>query len=574
MTYKPKTTPMKHQLEYARKLRTRPDEPADEDVMALLAEMGTGKSAMILYEWQEAVDLGELDDLMVIAPAGSYRNWFDSKSDEQLSELETHLDSRLLKRLSVAAWVTGGGATRRRELEKVVATTSGGPRALFMNVEALSTVEEAEEIAVKFLSQRRAMLVIDESTRIKSGKAARTKVIVKRLMPLARARRILTGWVTPKSPLDLYWQFYFLDWRILGYETPLGFRNRYAVTERRCFLPNEVIRAKLRSSMGFKQGENRLPEPHLRHKLTLIREHLDQDHSQVATMKRDILLRKLTDETEQMSRDDMLQLIPQMGGYIQVVEKVKSYQNLEELQKKIAPYSHRVLKADCLDLAKKIYSPRDVELTAEQRRVYEGMKQYAIAEIEDEFVSATSVVTQMIRLHQIVCGHVVTEDGNVRDVESRRVQEILNVLEEHQGKAIVWATYQHEIRKIAAAIKETYGPRSTAIFYGGNRRGRVEDEKKFLGTPECRFMVSTQSAGGVGNNWVVADLVIYAANSYDLELRVQSEDRAHRKGQTRAVTYVDLITRGTVEEKIIHALRNKIDLTTAITGENFREWLI
>lgn len=87
-------------------------------------------------------------------------------------------------------------------------------------------------------------------------------------------------------------------------------------------------------------------------------------------------------------------------------------------------------------------------------------------------------------------------------------------------------------------------------------------------------MVSTQSAGGVGNNWTVADLVIYAANSYDLELRVQSEDRAHRKGQKKSVTYVDLVARGTVEEKIIQALRKKIDLSTAITGENYREWLI
>lgn len=565
---------MKHQRDYLRQLKKRPQQPTTEDVMAVLAEMGTGKSAMVLYEWQQMISDDEIDDLLVLAPAGSYRNWFEDKSDQQRSELATHLDPRLFEKMSVGAWVTGGGVQRRRELDKMM-VVNAAPRALFMNIEAMSTVEEAEEIAKEFLSQRRAMLVIDESTRIKSGKAQRTKTVIKMLMPLAQSRRILTGWVTPKSPLDLYWQFYFLDWRILGYETPLGFRNRYAVVEKKCFLPNEVIRAKLVSSMGIKQGSSTLPDNFLQRKLTTVREHLEQDASQVPRMPRDIVIRKLREEAIMMRRDDMLELIPKLGGYVQVIDKIKEYRNLEELQQKIRPYSHRVLKEDCLDLKPKVYVPRDVALTAEQRRLYDEIKQYATAQIsEEEHVSATSVITQMVRLHQIVCGHVVNEEGVISDVDSRRIKEILEVLEEHQGKAIIWATYQHEIRKIAAALREEHGPRSTALFYGGNRRGRVEDEKKFLSDPECRFMVSTQSAGGVGNNWTVADLVIYAANSYDLELRVQSEDRAHRKGQKKSVTYVDLVARGTVEEKIIQALRKKIDLSTAITGENYREWLI
>lgn len=574
MKYRPQTTPMKHQQDYLRKLESRPDDVTDADVMAVLAEMGTGKSAMILYEWQNAVAADELDDLFVIAPAGSYRNWFEDKSDSQRSELVTHLDPRLYEKLTIGAWVTGGGVAARRQLEKTL-TTNVGPRALFMNVEALSSVEEAENVAVDFLSRGACMLVVDESTRIKNEDAQRTKTIVRRLAPLAKARRIMTGWVTPKSPMDLFAQFQFLDWRILGYETMAGFRNRYANMEKRCFLPNEVIRAKLLSCMGIKNLESRLPDAHLRRKLAVAREHLGQDYSGVAKMPRETVIKKLDEEARIMRRDDMLELIPKLGGYIQVVNKVKSYKNLDELQKKIKPYSIGVLKKDCLDLKPKIYSPRDVSLTPQQRRMYEEIKKYAISEIGDgEFVSATSVITQMIRLHQIVCGHAVSEDGVITDVKSDRINEILEILEEHQGKAIIWATYQHEIRKIADALKKQYGPHSTAMFYGGNKNSRVLEEKKFLGAEECRFMVSTQSAGGLGNNWIVADLVIYAANSYDLELRVQSEDRAHRKGQAHPVTYVDLIARDTVEQKIIEALRKKIDLTVAITGENFREWLI
>lgn len=573
MKYKSPTTPMKHQRQYMQRVAERPSVPSDEDVMAVQGEMGTGKSKMVIDEWQEMVGRNYVQDLLVIAPAGSYTNWFQDKSDAQLSEMKLHLDPRLYEKTTIGAWISGGGKAVRAQLDKMLKAT--GPRALFVNIEAMSTVEKAEEITAEFLSRGQGYFAVDESTRIKSGKAQRTKTIIRQLKPLAKVRRIMTGWITPNSPLDLYWQFYFLDWKILGFETPLGFRNRYAVTEKRCFLPNEVIRARLTASMGVKKGESSLPDERLRGKLTAVREHLEQDFSTVAKMPRDVLVRKLEEEATMMRRDDMVDLIPKLGGYVQVVEKIKSFQNLEELSKKIAPYSHRVLKKDCLDLKPKIYMTRDVQMTAQQRRMYEEIKRYATSEImEDEHVTADSVIVQMIRLHQIVCGHAVSEDGDIVDVESRRIPELLELLEEHEGKAIIWATYQHEIRKIAAAIKEVYGPRSTGMFYGGNRKARVQEEKNFLSEKECRFMVSTQSAGGVGNNWTVANLVVYAANSYDLELRVQSEDRTHRKGQLQAVTYVDLTCRDTVEEKIVQALRKKIDLTTVINGENFREWLI
>lgn len=575
--YKLRSKLMSHQQEYLRRLGKRPASPSDEDVMAVLGEMGTGKSLMVLAEWQDAVGRGELRDIMVIALAGSYRNWFvdRSSSPDDWSELRKHLDPKLYQELVVGAWVSGGNAQSRRALERCLAETRR-PRALFMNVEALSSVARAEEVAVEFLSRGSAMLVIDESTKIKGGRAERTKTVVRKLGPLARARRIMTGWITPRSPLDLYWQFYFLDWRILGFESPLGFRNRYAVVEKQCFLPNDVIRAKLRSSMGLSSGgDSTLSDARLVGKLRATREHVGGSTSKLDTLSRRDVLRKLAEEAAVMRRDSMLELIPKLGGYVQVVDKIKEFRNLKELDGKMSPYSFRVLKKDCMDLPPKVYEPRDVELTAEQRRLYEEIRRCATAELDEEsHVTTTSVITQMMRLHQIVCGHVVDESGELRDVDSNRVGAVLDVVEEHQGKVIIWATYQHEIRKIAAALKKEYGPKSAALFYGGNKSRRGEEERRFLSDAECRFMVSTQSAGGLGNNWVVADLVVYAANSYDLELRVQSEDRAHRRGQTRSVTYVDLIARGTVEEKIIQSLRSKIDLTTAITGENYREWLI
>jgi len=149
-----------------------------------------------------------------------------------------------------------------------------------------------------------------------------------------------------------------------------------------------------------------------------------------------------------------------------------------------------------------------------------------------------------VRMHQILCGHVGAETGRVLPVKSNRVSELLEVLEDHRGKAIIWSCWRPEIDSIVQAIRKEYDDEDVvAQFHGGNPKERVEEEKRFLSDPRCRFMVSSQATGGFGNTWTVADLVVYSSNSYDLELRDQSEDRAHRKGQTKKVTYVDLVAR-------------------------------
>jgi SNF2 family DNA or RNA helicase len=228
-----------------------------------------------------------------------------------------------------------------------------------------------------------------------------------------------------------------------------------------------------------------------------------------------------------------------------------------------------------LDLQPKTYEFRDVELTKEQSRLYDSILHDATAKLNNgTHVTAINVLGQMTRLHQIICGHVRDENGKVQDVESNRMKAIIELLNEHDGKAIIWSVYDPEIRRIAAALATEFGQESVASFWGGNPRVRDQEESRWLSSPECRFMVSTQMSGGKGNTWNPATLVIYAANNHDLEHRYQSEDRCHRIGQTNKVTYVDLIVRDTVEEKIIHALRKKIDLATIITGENFKEWLI
>jgi SNF2 family DNA or RNA helicase len=85
--------------------------------------------------------------------------------------------------------------------------------------------------------------------------------------------------------------------------------------------------------------------------------------------------------------------------------------------------------------------------------------------------------------------------------------------------------------------------------------------------------VGQPKTGGYGITLTAASTVIYYSNSYDLEIRLQSEDRAHRIGQTNKVTYVDIIAPDTIDEKILQALREKINLAQRVLGEDARSWL-
>jgi hypothetical protein len=500
--YTPKTTPMRHQTDAIAACQAKPPVPCPADVFAYLCDMGTGKSKIVLDEWGEMATNGGCKDMLVVAPAGSYRNWYidkDQKNPELWSELRKHVDPEMFERMLFAGWRSGGGGKSLKEQLKYLLATKDPkrPRALFVNVEALSTVDAAQELCREFVDQRGAHLIIDESTIIKSHKAERTKICWE-LGDAALSKRILSGLWTPKGPLDLFSQCYFLDPRILGQTNFFAFQRKYA----------------------------------------------------------------------QMVRQDF-------GGrkFWQVV----GYQNLEELQKRVAPYSYRVLKSDCLDLEPKNYTSVEVDLTPEQKRMISEIKLFGHASIGDtgRFVTTDMIIKQIARITQIGCGYVVDDEEHViHEIPENRTETLLGVLLNHRGKAVVWVPWRHAHAKVVKALKMSFGPKSVAEFHGGNRKDRHLEEQRFLTDPQCRFMVATQGAGMRGNTWVVANLVVYYANNYDLEQRDQSEDRAHRKGQTERVTYVDLISPGTNDENIVKNLRKKISLSSMINGEGYRTWLV
>ena len=256
-------------------------------------------------------------------------------------------------------------------------------------------------------------------------------------------------------------------------------------------------------------------------------------------------------------------------------QKIVKFRNLAQLGNLVSPHSYRILKKDCLDLPEKTFTKRIVELSEEQQKAYNEMKTSAITVLKGQPSTAVNVLTQLIRLHQITCGHMKTDDGEVINLKNSRLEELMQILSETTGKAIIWANYIHDILNIEAAIKKEYGPTSYCTYYGATKQ---EDRQRCIydfqnKKNDCRFFIGNTQTGGYGITLTAASTVIYYSNNYDLEKRIQSEDRAHRIGQKNPVLYIDLVAKKTVDEKIIQALRNKVNIAREISGEELSKWI-
>lgn len=257
-------------------------------------------------------------------------------------------------------------------------------------------------------------------------------------------------------------------------------------------------------------------------------------------------------------------------------QQIVGYKNLDELTDKIDTFSYRVLKKDCLDLPEKVYTARYVTLTDEQFRMYSLLQQQAMLLFEDgEIVSAPAVITQMLRIQQVLSGHLKTDDGEMKYFPSRRMDALKEILEEHDGKVIIWSRFRYDIIQITKMLNKEFGEGSAAAYYGDTTDDERQSIVQQFQSPgsRLRFFVGNPATAGYGLTLTEADLVIYYANDFNLETRIQSEDRAHRIGQKNNVTYIDLISEGTIDEKIVEALRNKIDIGARVLGEEAREWL-
>ena len=254
-------------------------------------------------------------------------------------------------------------------------------------------------------------------------------------------------------------------------------------------------------------------------------------------------------------------------------KKVTGFQRMDELNDLLRKFSFRVKKDDCLDLPEKTYQYRYVDMTKEQEKAYQEMKDICMTTTKDTVVTVPNKLAMLGKLHQIVCGHIIDNDGKVSYIKNNRMDALLEVTEEVDNKCIVWACYRADLMNIAEQLRKKYGDDSVVEYWGDtDDKQRKENITAFMtGTP--KFFVANPATAGFGLNLQVANTVIYYSNSYNLEHRLQSEDRCHRIGQKRNVHYIDLTTLKTVDNLIIKALKGKKDIARQVMGDQWKEWL-
>ena len=256
------------------------------------------------------------------------------------------------------------------------------------------------------------------------------------------------------------------------------------------------------------------------------------------------------------------------------VQIVTGYHNLDELAEKLKPFSYRVLKDECLDLPPKTFMKRVIQLSPEQKKLYDQMKQLALAEMNGKLTTTATALTQLMRLQQITCGHFKADDDSVQEIKNNRIDELMDLLEEVEGKAVIWAHWRHDIATIVREIKKEY-PGSVMTYYGDTSTDDRQKAIKEMQDPESkvRFLVGTPQTGGYGITLTGASTMIYYSNGYDLEKRQQSEARIDRIGQEKPMTYIDILAEDTVDERIVKALRKKVNIAHQVMGEELKDWI-
>ena len=464
----------------------------DMNNYAYLMEMGTGKTLTALIDLLLLNNKDIVDSAVVLAPKSVYRNW--------MKEINTFISGDY--DYKVNTWEPSMIDPYTKEhlsTDKFFRLARETKLHIFlMNIESLSTPKGLKFLNV-FLHSRdksRTMMIVDESTTIKTHTAKRTKNLIKITKDIGY-KRILTGTPVTKSPLDIYTQFAFLDPKILGQTNYYAFRARYAKIVNR----------------------------------------------------------------------------PTSGG--RNFPLITGYQRLEELEEKIYTHAFRVKKEECTDLPEKIYMKRFIPMSEKQLVAYESLRRNAMFIFNDNTTTSVNRLSQIVKLHQVCCGFTINDDGEVHDVPNKRYDELLNVLEETDGKVIIWANYRHNIETITKKLKDKYGDTSAAAFYGDtDNQVRMDLVQNFQDEGhDLTYLVANPKTGGYGITLTASHTVVYFSNNYDLEIRLQSEDRAHRIGQKNKVTYVDFVCKGTVDEKILTALKNKVDIASQVMGDELKAWI-
>lgn len=255
------------------------------------------------------------------------------------------------------------------------------------------------------------------------------------------------------------------------------------------------------------------------------------------------------------------------GGQQRVIQQVVGYRELDDLAMRLQPFSSRLLKKDCLSLPEKIYVPIFIEPTAQQIHHIERLKTELMTEIDNESVTVENALSVLTKSLQIAGGHIKNDDGDVMSINCNKGERLKQLIEDvhNDGKIIVWGYFQHDMEIIQNVLKDVCPVFEVSGRVDQNQRTQnIATFKEYKG--KCVFLASPRVAGK-SLTLVESNYCVYYSNGFNLEHRLQSEDRNHRIGQRNDVTYFDLICTGTPDVKVVAALKAKEIVSQAILSK-------
>ena len=246
-------------------------------------------------------------------------------------------------------------------------------------------------------------------------------------------------------------------------------------------------------------------------------------------------------------------------------DKIVGYKNIEQLHKILDTFCSRVLKTDVLELPSKIYDRVMVDMTSEQRSVYNELRQNMIVEYEDNVLTTPEVITRLLRLQQIAGGFMPTDDGEMIAFDPNpKINALMDILNPNE-KTVIWCRFIAEIKAIQSKINKEFGDGSAVTFIGENTPEERFQSSDSFQNGDSKVFIGNPQTGGMGLTLTSSSRVIYFSNDFSLENRLQSEDRTHRIGQKNPVTYTDLVCNRSIDSYVLQALRNKRNVSEAAT---------
>lgn len=536
------------------------DDTWEMNAFELFFETGCGKSAPTIHTAARLFLANLIDAAIVVAPNMVHRNWISDELPFHSTIAWQGLD-----------WHSSRAKGQDRALAQLLATPRGGDLPwLAITYDGLVTARGRKAVLDFKAKFPRLFLVVDEASRVKNPESTRTKKVAA-LRKLSSYVRLLNG--TPiEIPLDLYAQMKILDdqfWNRHGISSWTSFKSRFCIM-RRIVIGGEDDR----------EGRD-MPKPSwgtvTPHDATVdgVAAYEQLDLSEVLDPR--AKLRREASRSTAISRSVLseAQAVVTSG---QTIEIVGGYRELDKLRAMIQPLSRRLTKEQAgLNLPPKLYQKLVFEMTREQRSIYDRLRKEYMVELDGGVLfTAPMAVVRITRLQQIACGYLPNPedpDGDpilVPRGENPRLAAFLDWLEDiHNQQFIVWCRFTHDVDIICREL----GPARCVRFDGkvGERdRAIALDLFKSGKRQAC---VAKASSMGMGLTLVNSALSFYYSNNFSMIERLQSEDRQHRPGQHRAVTYIDLVADKTVDDKILRALRAKKAIADEVIGDEFRQWL-